>query len=824
MTKPRVDRVHQTMDSRSRGLGLGVAWIALALGLLDTSAGAAPPLNDAFVNRLTLTTGVATHSTTVGASVESNEPTPFGVPVGKLEASLWWSWTAPSNGWYEATTIGSLADTVLTIATGNSLDELTIVQVNDNDGILGIAPAHIGFPANAGTVYALAVSSSELGANEVALKVSPTTQPSPLVRAVGFSPQPLNVANALSTGFATVTITSSNDLLSGRLRILSPVSGYSNGLAGFTFGPAQLISGNSHAGTYRIPLPLPPNLGPGSYLWQLSLIAGSSERATFGPGSNTAIPTGLPLTCEIINSGTVDFKPPSITSVEVTPLEYDTSSIPPPKFTLKFRATDDLSGVYSVDMQWVNASGGVLTSSQLLLGSNFRISGTPTDGIYQISNYVTHGNQTNAYRLRLQARDFVGNTAVILDSTEPNFPGPFEGAISVRTPSASQLTQVSLAPTAVDVTSADRTVVATADLTALDTVLGVTFSLRTSVFENPPILNAVAELVSGTPTAGRWQAILTVPQGYLPGRWPVTVLVQPRLTQADDYGPFGSRPLPASATQELIIRNDGLVDLEPPQVDVLRVSPRLVFTGPCPGIQPVNIRLRVKSNGSGVSDESFVFLAVADGSLTLGGPTIDAAHRVAGDFRDGVYELSLNVPFNSAPGNYIIVPKVQSRTGFSGSTAGKSPHLRVAAMPAALERWTADNFKFEYPDCRVFFDWAPLADQDLDRRSNYGEAYFNSNPSFPDLTAQFTVTRGLDGLLVARWIEPENTYGLAMAVEWSPDLELWLEPGESENGVAARAISMPVSDAAPGGGHYREARIDTEGLEQAFLRLRVTVP
>ena len=211
MTKPHIDYLPKIMNSRSGDLRSVIATVVLGLVLLGTVVRAAAPLNDAFVNRLTLTTGVPAHSTTVGASVETGEPTPFGVPVDKLEASLWWSWTAPSNGWYEATTVGSLADTVLTLATGASLSGLTIVQANDNDGILGIAPAHIGFRANTGTVYALAVSSSEQGANEVVLKVSPTTQPSPLVTAIRFSPQPLNVANSVSTGFATVTITSSHN-------------------------------------------------------------------------------------------------------------------------------------------------------------------------------------------------------------------------------------------------------------------------------------------------------------------------------------------------------------------------------------------------------------------------------------------------------------------------------------------------------------------------------------------------------------------------------------------------------------------------------------
>ena len=69
----------------------------LSAGLTSPPLCAAPPPNDAFAGRLPLTTGVAARSTTVGATVEASEPKPFGIAPEKLQASVWWSWTAAST-------------------------------------------------------------------------------------------------------------------------------------------------------------------------------------------------------------------------------------------------------------------------------------------------------------------------------------------------------------------------------------------------------------------------------------------------------------------------------------------------------------------------------------------------------------------------------------------------------------------------------------------------------------------------------------------------------------------------------------------------------
>src|SRR6266567_9506169 len=71
--------------------------------------GAAGPANDNFSNRITLTgTNVAITGSNVGATREMGEPAHAGNPGGQ---SVWWSWTAPTNGEVVINTDDSTFDT-----------------------------------------------------------------------------------------------------------------------------------------------------------------------------------------------------------------------------------------------------------------------------------------------------------------------------------------------------------------------------------------------------------------------------------------------------------------------------------------------------------------------------------------------------------------------------------------------------------------------------------------------------------------------------------------------------------------------------------------
>ena len=107
---------------RRRSIGL----LALA-GLLATAvwtapsadAGFGPPANDDFADASPMG-GNSVNGTTLGAT---GEPDEFG---GTAQATVWYTWTAPSNGWFVAQTTGGASATVY--ASQNTLTGLTPLQ------------------------------------------------------------------------------------------------------------------------------------------------------------------------------------------------------------------------------------------------------------------------------------------------------------------------------------------------------------------------------------------------------------------------------------------------------------------------------------------------------------------------------------------------------------------------------------------------------------------------------------------------------------------------------------------------------------------------
>ena len=91
---------------------------------------AAIPENDSFATRIELFgTSISTTGSNVGATKEVDEPDP-DFAGGR---SVWWTWTAPSNGSLTITTVGSSFDTMLGVFTGSALANLRLVAFNDTE-------------------------------------------------------------------------------------------------------------------------------------------------------------------------------------------------------------------------------------------------------------------------------------------------------------------------------------------------------------------------------------------------------------------------------------------------------------------------------------------------------------------------------------------------------------------------------------------------------------------------------------------------------------------------------------------------------------------
>ncbi|MBV9868811.1 MAG: hypothetical protein JO316_25990 [Abitibacteriaceae bacterium] len=123
------------------------------------------PPNDNFANAQALSGNVGRVSgTNLNATKESGEPNHASNAGGK---SVWYRWTAPSNGSVTFSTLGSNFDTLLAVYTGSSVSALKPAAANSSNNNVSSAnkTSSVSFATAAGTVYQIAVDGFNSGTN-----------------------------------------------------------------------------------------------------------------------------------------------------------------------------------------------------------------------------------------------------------------------------------------------------------------------------------------------------------------------------------------------------------------------------------------------------------------------------------------------------------------------------------------------------------------------------------------------------------------------------------------------------------------------------------
>lgn len=117
------------------------------------SGGDTRPFNDDFSARARLSGElIQARASSTDATLEAGEP----AAGSGASSSVWWTWTATTNGIVNIDTQGSAFDTLLSVYTGSSLGSLALVAANDDAG--GLGTSSVTFVAQAGTAYQIAVA------------------------------------------------------------------------------------------------------------------------------------------------------------------------------------------------------------------------------------------------------------------------------------------------------------------------------------------------------------------------------------------------------------------------------------------------------------------------------------------------------------------------------------------------------------------------------------------------------------------------------------------------------------------------------------------
>ena len=154
---------------------LGLLSVAIGvLGVFPAAAFATTPPNDDFASAQDLggATSTSVSGTNLYATAEFGEPDHAGYWA---LSSVWYQWTAPTDGVFRLKTCGSDFDTVLAVYRGPTVDALGRVASSDN--FCG-RRSSVKFGANSGTTYRIAVDGADGEQGSIALELAPAVPPS----------------------------------------------------------------------------------------------------------------------------------------------------------------------------------------------------------------------------------------------------------------------------------------------------------------------------------------------------------------------------------------------------------------------------------------------------------------------------------------------------------------------------------------------------------------------------------------------------------------------------------------------------------------------
>ncbi|MCF6291814.1 MAG: S8 family serine peptidase [Robiginitomaculum sp.] len=254
------------------------------LSLRPTNA----PGSDNFANASAISTASGSFSTnSVNASAEAGEPTHSGQTAAH---SVWFNWTAPSDGDFTFHTDGSSFDTVLAIYTGAAVNALTEVVSNDNQGAGTSGSSRVTFTASNATSYMIAVDgvSAANGLVELSWFSNAVAQPN-LVTAVLPNARSVLIGQE-ATAFMTV-INAGGDGTNCRLSLPN-----TNFVGGFTYQTTD--AANQTTGSANTPTSIAGSNGVQNFIFGVTPSSEFSAEvltplASCDEGTSSIVTTGV---------------------------------------------------------------------------------------------------------------------------------------------------------------------------------------------------------------------------------------------------------------------------------------------------------------------------------------------------------------------------------------------------------------------------------------------------------------------------------------------------------------------------------------------------
>jgi hypothetical protein len=484
-----------------------------------------------------------------------------------------------------------------------------------------------------------------LGLPALARAATPDTTPPVLV---GLTAQP-----------ATVNVTSGPGTTALTMHVTDDSSGFSTADFGFSCscggtlnspGFPTVTAGTPLNGWHTYTISVPQNTPAGTYtLHTLTLTDMAGNSVTYP--SQAAWP-GAVTPPAVTVTETADAAPPVVGPITFVPGSLDVTQANK-NAAVDIQLSDAVPGV---DHGTITVTDGTDTQSLPFDNTN-RISGTPLNGVYQVTFPVTY-KSTGTYTVQsVDVFDGYGN-----ENNDTNPGGASLAVTATPDPQAPTLGTVTVSPNAVDTTSASKTVTVTANIQ--DSISG--FSFGSADFSNGT--NDVFQyfdttnLTSGTVTNGTYSFPVTFPVNTQPGDYTLTLTLTNFQGNTSD-----ALAVTASHTDVQVSTSP---DPAGPQVTAFTLSPATVNI--VNGYGGAYAHLTVTDAGSAFW-YGYVNLLAPDSTPV--NSYFDSSDLVSGTAQDGNYLVPISL---SQPGTYT-VQNVQL-TNVQNSTDTVSESGSIAAV------------------------------------------------------------------------------------------------------------------------------------------------
>ncbi|MDB6131960.1 MAG: hypothetical protein JWM59_203 [Verrucomicrobiales bacterium] len=771
-----------------------------------------PPPNDHFANRIPLTTGTLWQGPAAGATREAGEPRP---PSGRRgDVSIWFTWTAPSTGWFYIEKSAGFFWGAQRLAAWTGSDPAGLQPVQ-----AGGYGSNLLMHAAEGTIYQMALITDtwDEPPEEGTLIIRPG-QEHYRSQITSFTVTPGFVDVTGEDRVVNVVFTAKAYALPGNAAV---VMRFADREMSVPFTSAHLTSGTPMDGTWTVPILIPRHFTP-AVVW-FSIQWDTSERVGMVEDYYPfATPTAPYL--RITNTGAEDKTEPVLASVELSPGTVDITE-GDRETTVTVRAVDALSGVRRISVFLKRSQTGMKVST-LVLDAASRVSGTARDGLYTGTLTVPGYLHPGVHALEAEVEDLNGNRREWSAEKGNPLPGPSSGGITVRRDTRIHIRSLTADPDPLDMTAGSRDLTVTFRLTAdKGAVLSSSSFLRFDADGVPggpalrPVNFGAPDRIQGTDADGIYQVRFVVPEGMPPGDYQASLYTQWVIFGAFSQQGWDSHgwknpdetgelyPWPAGVPQTVRVVNHGTVDTEAPTAEL---------TVP----NPVMIREKSKDGGGWRLDYQ---LTVTDNVDRSPGSYIYMTDGQGGEWPGdygGFRPLRMDV--RTPPGSYFLavmtVDEVgNTRTWRSDMPDFPGPFRGAVTVPVAIDMapfwsaWKAEVFNTAQADDAAIS--GENADPDADGLTNLMEYALGLPPLQPDNPAaampELVRPEGGGSGLQLRCTRAAGRRDLIWTVQeaptpsgpWTP---IQIDPQvPQETNVARETIFWHISPSATGTGFLR---------------------